>query len=517
MSVSSGWIAEFAKANAPNPYQTAAFNPYGGLNSAMAAGVSYPMDPQKPLQGTVNNEFWQWTRSGLNYYFNPDSVGVPVYEEMYTSDESCRSAMQFLCLATLAKFGRYVNGSKKIEEWVTDALANMETPWLQCLKEVLTATWAGHSTTEIIVDYEGDKVVPRQLQTLHPGTITFDLWLDGPLKNTLRAARQWRFQSYSSYLPSEKVIVFSQDKVFGNIYGQSRLRACWRSWFLKTKMLAAWALVLDRYGSPHAVATVKSGSEVVIDPDTGTQSSIMPYVTDMLDKLAVNGSIAVTDDVTIELHQAKQAVGNDFGGFIDYLDKMIYRASLIPSLVGDHGSNGSYALGKSHYDLFVLMLEEQAQSLSHVLINQFIKRLIIYNFGKQADYGSFLIEDFQQDDEKLVSEVFKNCVNTGILKPGLAKDLNAMRERLGVGPLTQAEIDSQPEIVPNPASKNPEEAPPGEAPTTGKPDSPDVSTGNAIEAKDEPTVAEENPKSRLSINASRSTLLRPARHRQINI
>ncbi len=478
MASSASWIPELQTdggSSKPNPYREAALNPYGGLHGSLGmSGVNYPKDPKYPLRGTVNNEFWHLTRSGLNYYLNPDSIGTSIYEEMYTSDETCRSAMQFLVLATLAKFGPFIHSDRVIQDKVNGWLANMQTPWVRALKEILTATWAGHSTTEIIVDYDGEHVVPRQLQTLHPSTISYDLHLDGPLKNNLKAARQWRFGSYSSYLPAEKIIVFSQDMTFGNVYGQSRLRASWRSWFLKTKMLSSWAVVLDRYGSPHAVATVANPEEMVYDPTTGREYPIMDFVTRMLDQLASSGSIAVSENIKIELHQAKQAVGADFGNFIDYLDKMIYRGALIPSLVGDHGSNGSYALGSKHYDLFVLMLEEQAQQLSEVVIDQFIKRIIIANWGPQDDYGRFSVEDFQQDDEKLLAEAFSAMVDTGIVKPGIAEDLNAMRDRLGFAPLTQEQIDSQPQVLPNPGKKLPKEeadvkVPPAENPEKDKP------------------------------------------------
>src|ERR1017187_3589146 len=139
---------------AANPYQTAAQYPFSQMKLP-AVVPTYPSDPEHPLAGTVNNQFWNWTRSGLNYYFNPDSIGVPQYEEMLTTDESCYSAISFLIISCLAKFGRYVHPVPKIEEWINGARANMETPWQTALKGFLTAAWAGHSCSEIVVDYDG--------------------------------------------------------------------------------------------------------------------------------------------------------------------------------------------------------------------------------------------------------------------------------------------------------------------------------------------------------------------------
>lgn len=437
----------FSSGKQTNPYRQAALN-QDGLFMPASASPTYPNDPNRPLQGTVNNNFWKWTRGSLDYYFNPDSVGVAVYEEMIDSDETCYAAIEFLVLATLAKFGQYRHTDPKIESFVNGCLEKLETPWLDVLKEQLTCVWAGFSLTEIIADYDGEFVRPRQLQTVHPGEITLELHLSGPRKNLVKAGRQNRFGTASAYIPAEKAIILSHNKQFGNAYGKSRLRTTWRSWFLKTKMLAAWALVLERYGSPHAVGTVTAGDEEYIDPITQEKKSILPLVTEQLNKLARDGSVAVTDAIKIELHQAKQAVGADFSAIIEYLDKNIFRGALVPSLVGDHGSNGSYALGSRHYDLFVLMLEENAQQLANGNLQQFIKPLIVWNFGEQEDYGGFVLEDFKQDDELLISQAFKNMVESGYINPNTEVDRNKMRERTGFTPQSQEEIDKIPPFTP---------------------------------------------------------------------
>lgn len=428
----------------PNPYEAAAKRAIG--TQYPWTGMTWPEDPKKVLTGTVNNQYWGLTRGSLDQFFNPDSIGVPVYAEMMDSDETCFSAIEFLILATLAKFGEYRHKNPEIESFVNSCLENLETPWLDVLKEQLTCVPYGYSVTEIIAEYDGEKVRPIQLQTVNPSEITLELHLSGPKKNLVRAARQNRFNVAEAYLPSEKCVIMTHNKQFGNAYGKSRLRTVWRSWFLKAKMLASWANVLDRYGSPHAVATV-SGIEDELD-ENGETKSILPLVTEYLNKLAKDGSVAVTDAIKIDLHQAKQAVGADFQNFIDYLDKMIYRGSLVPSLVGDHGSNGSYALGSRHYDLFVLMLEELAQQLANTNLTQFIKPLVIYNYGEQDDYGGFVLEDFKQDDELLISQAFLNMVNGGYVNPNSEDDRNKMRERTGFTPQSEEEYSQIPPYAP---------------------------------------------------------------------
>lgn len=456
---------EFAPSRGSNPWKVAAENPFGSSWPGDSAGrVSYPTSVQQPFLGIVNNQFWNWTKSGLNYYFNPDTIGPAVYEEMVTADASCYAATEFLTLACLAKFGPYQHPNPKIQDTVNDWLANLITPWLQVLKEQLTAPWIGYSTGEICAE----DWIPKQIQGLHPSSLTYDLWLSGPKKNLLRAARQWRYGTFQAYLPADKIIHYAHGQRWGNVFGHSRARPAWVHWFLKAKALTSHALCLERYGSPHSVGTVTGGYEdIEYPPGSGRMMPILDYVNQQLQYLAAHGSLAVTNDIQIALHQAKQAVGADYMSAVEYHDTQIFRAFLFPSLVGQSTGTGSYALGKTHYDLFVLMLEEQCKNLSNINVDQFLKPFIVAHFGPQSDYGKFAIEDFQQDDEKLMFEAFLSGVNSGIIKPGLEKDLNRCRERTGFDPLTQAEIDSQSQVLPNTAEKDPQEEPP--RPETGSP------------------------------------------------
>lgn len=419
------------------------------------------------LQGPIlNNNYWQWGSKWVDGILNPDSISIEMYETMLDTDETLASGVEFVVMAALARLGEYSHPKPSIQKFVRKALEAMDGSWTEAVAEILTAIPFGFSVTEQIWRFDGSAVTLDHLQTLHPGSITFDLATDGPRKNRLSRVWQWWRAHNEVELPIPKCIIYSHRKRFGNPYGKSRFRSCYKDWFLKDVMLKCWGITMERYGSPHAVAKTTNSGTIEFN---GKTYQPLEYAMQALKALAANGSIAVDENTEVELFQAARSVGNDFEGIVAYCNKMMYRALLLPSLIADHGGGtGSYSLGQKHFDLFVLMLEKLLDDLIEQLIEQLVRRLIEFNFGPQDDYGTFLVEEFQTDDLKLVSECFTNLVNAGIIRPELAADLNEMRERVGFPALEESDIEAlTPPADPAPAEGQP--ADPAEDPTGSAP------------------------------------------------
>lgn len=418
----------------------------------MAAQVVVQADT--PAGGILNENWWAWGNQWLNYIQNPDLIGLDTYELMLQTDETLASGVEFISMAALAKLGDYSHPDAVIQRFVRRAIERMEGSWTEAVAEILTALWAGFSVTEIIWRFEAGEVVLDHLQTLHPASVTFDIHREGSRKNRLKTAYQWLHQGQQVEIPIEKAIIYSHRKRFGNPYGQSRFRSAYKSWFYKDVIMKSWGIAMERYGSPHAVAQVANPSGVV--NVAGVEYTVMDYMTRALEGLSAKGSMAVDGSTEVKLFQAARSVGNDFEGFVAYCNKMMYRALGLPSLIADHGGGtGSYSLGQKHFDLFVLMLEQLLDDLIEQLVEQLVRRLVDYNFGQQDDYGTFLVEDFQTDDLKLVSEVLKNLAETGVIDVSHPDDLNEMRERVGFPARNEEEISlpapEQPDLEQQPA------------------------------------------------------------------
>lgn len=418
-----------------------------GLIDANGRPLTSAPAPARLYPSAINNNWYYWLGGLTGTPFqNPDNLTIEDYERMIDTDETVFSGLEFVTLAALARLGEYTHRDTRIQELVTEALERMDGSFSNAISEMLTAIWAGYSATEIIWREDGGRVMLGGLQTMQPSTVTLDIGRpqDGPAKNKLKQVIQ--FYCYGSEqinIPVEKCILYSHRCQFGNLYGKSRLKPAHKSWWLKDVALNAWALTLQRYGTPHAVGTTQPGNVVV----GGETIDAFSYMASMLDSLSAKGSLVIDPTSKVEFLWPLRTFGNDFEQFVAYCNKMIYRALLLPSLVADHGASGSYSLGQQHFDLFALSLEELLLELTEVLLEQLIRPLIEFNFGPQDDYGEFGLENFQADDEKLLTEVMVGLGNAGAISKTRLEDVNWMRLRFGLPELNPEDLEpSLPEM-----------------------------------------------------------------------
>lgn len=204
----------------------------------------------------------------------------------------------------------------------------------------------------------------------------------------------------------------------------------------------------------------------------------------LLEGLSNSSGLVVGNLEAVEFLQSARDIGGDFETIQNHMNRMILRALLVPALVLENTEVGSYALGTQHFNVFLLGLESILEEASEVLLEQFVRRLLTWNFGSRLkSWGSFVMQPLQPDDLKLFADIFATLTNAGYMTPELRADLNAVRKRFGLDP-----VESLP-ALPLPAEGEGE--PPGEQPGTEGPED--------LEAPDEaedPDDAEEDPAER---------------------
>lgn len=401
-----------------------------------------PAESTAELQDILNNTYHHWTKYLDEYVVNPDLVPVTTYEAMYQSDETVFSGIEFMVMSALARLGEYTHENAKIEEFVRDQIENMEGTWTSAVSEIMSAWWAGYSVTEILWKKNSDGSIGlRGLQTLHPATVKIDIHRKGPDKNKPRAVHQFFRQDKAVELPLNKVILYSHNGTFGNPYGTSRLKRVYKSWKIKDVILKAWGLVCERYGTPYTIAKT-TGSGKVPDPTTGNQISAVENMIKVTKALGLRGSAVIDKNDEIDIKYASQGLGQAFEALVAYCNKMIYRAIGLPSLIADNGTVGSQSLGKEHFKLFFLSLEKMLFEVIDVLIEQLIRPMIRMNFGEQDEWGTFVVDNFQVEDGKVLAETFKLLAESGLMSAMKLSDVNAFRERLGIELWTEEDLQS---------------------------------------------------------------------------
>lgn len=440
---------------------------------------------------------------------NPSSVSVETYKRMIDTDDTLGSGIDFLTICLAARLGKYTHPNKKIAQWVNDQLKYIKGGFYNLVKEILSATWAGFAVAEKVWENHPERgFVIKKCVTLPPSTILFEtdrtgeLTTDGVLQFQrnwnpmamglgigyfggsigggfgfqmtgdarpdafarfgdmpfpLRTANSWNYLSIR--IPAQKVIHFAFDAQgkFGNPYGRSLLRRCYKYWVLKDSVMQMLATALDRKGTPLTIVyadgntTLRNEKEGAVDNNARNQRRGI-----RADDAARQAFQNIHNDSTIILPGKKgqifdtdfisQNSNNDaFQSTLDYCNKSMMRAMLIPSLIFTNGDGtGSYSLGQEHAKTFAKIMDGMLSGVKECIIEQMVYEYLMYNFPKEewnGDRGDFAPSQFADEDMEKLNQIWTNAITNGVIDTTDLADLNRMRQALGF-PERQTPIDN---------------------------------------------------------------------------
>lgn len=435
------------------------------------------------------------------YIQNPSSVSVDTFKRMIDTDDTMGSGVDFLTTCLAARIGDYQHPSDEITKWVHTALDLVEGGFTNVIKELLSASWAGFSVAEKIWENNSHGFIPRKIVTLPPSTIlletertgeitkdgilqyqrNFNPWLMGrglnfygaipgigsgidhgkpdtfakfgDLPFPLRVANSFNYLSIR--IPRQKCIHYAFDAQgkLGNPYGRSLLRRAYKYYVMKDAFLQMMAVALDRKGT--ALTVVYCDPHATLEDPTkvtpGQNPSGKRDVGMRADEAGKHAFKNIHNDSVIFLPGKKGEIFDvefmpqapnttDFISALDFCNKSMLRAMLVPSLIfGNGDGTGSYSLGQEHAKTFDKILDGINAGLVQTLVQQLIKEMIAYNFPESAwkkdGLGSFTKRTLSQDEQDKEMEKFEKGVNLGIIDQTDLKDQNKMREAIGFEPV----------------------------------------------------------------------------------
>lgn len=269
----------------------------------------------------------------------------------------------------------------------------------------------------------------------------------GDLPFPLRTANSFNYLSIR--IPKAKCIHYAFDAQgqFNNPYGRSLLRRCYKYYVMKDAILQMLSVALDRKGTPLTIiyydpnapiydpSKISSGQQVVGNP----KAAIHPgEAAKSAFKNVHNDSVIYLPGKEGEIYNVKelQQASNtqDFIAALDFCNKSILRALLLPALIFGDGSGG-YALGEVHQKTFEKVLDGINAGAEDVLLQHWVRDILVLNFPKELwekdGLGSFSKREMTQDEVQKVMETFDKGITAGIIDQGDLNDLNKMRDAIG--------------------------------------------------------------------------------------
>lgn len=372
---------------------------------------------------------------------NPSTVSVETYKRMVDTDETVGSGLDFLVSCLVARLGPYQHKDPEITAFVNKALAEMKGGPVNTFKEMLSASWAGFSVSEIVWANKEIGFVPEKLVTMPPGSILFSANRNGELESDgiLQYQRNYNplamssniaggfysaggvngfapnrpdpmaklgdfafpvrlpnsFSYMSIRIPVLKCVHFTWNSqgCFGNPYGRSLLRRAYNWWIQKWAYAQMMGVALDRKGTPLTVVfadpnvSVVDQNKMASGSKSNTRDSMLrgPAAAAAAFKNIHNDSVVVLpgkkgQNFDIEKLDVSSNA-QDFIGSIQLCNTLIMRALLIPALVFSSGDGaGSYALGAAHEKTFDKICDGYLEGFKNVLVEQVVQQILAYNY-----------------------------------------------------------------------------------------------------------------------------------------
>lgn len=304
--------------------------------------------------------------------YNPDKVSLDEYVKMMDYDAQVRAGFDLIEMGVLMKPWRIRHPDEEVTSTLTAGLRQMRKPSLRsAMKEMLTSICYGYSVTEIVFDdFKGKYWLPRKnngLKTFDPQYLKFYSDEFGNLRRI-----QQQIGGMSVDLPLDRTLVWSHSKKYGNWYGESILRGCYKNWFIKDAMLKFANIAYERFGAPILLGFARTVKD---------QESIEEAIEHLFAYSQATVLKRDPDDPTdVRVLESKRAE-MPFDRYIRYHDEKILQRMLIGQKLFE-GGGGVYG-PKVPFDIILMRFEDFRLELMEVM-NEMLQVVCDLNWDLEA-------------------------------------------------------------------------------------------------------------------------------------
>jgi phage gp29-like protein len=402
------------------------------------------------------------TQGGI-YFLSVDEIvkrkGWTTYKEMLTDDQvkTCLEFKKVLVAGRTFDIAPGEAGNPDAEKQAKFAEEVMcRLPMTDIFKQALSAFEFGFSLAEKV--YTRDTWAEDGQQYVFLAKIAHrdpaDLYLKADQHGNFLGARQQALGKQID-LDASKLWLHTHDGRFGNLYGNSDLRASYRSWFAKKFVIQFWNVFLERFGSPMTKMTYPLGAS----------DDLRNKLKAIMSNLSSKTEVLVPQGVEINLIEAMRGGTAGYADALSYHNNSIARGILMVALLGADGDANRQTAADSQSFLHLRILFKLADQLSRALakgfMEQVINPLLDINFENPI-YPQFIWQDYGQFEGMKVADEIRQLHAAGIIDMD-QKDVNYVRSVLG---LRLRSEDDEPDEVIRPAPMPPpgNGAPPPAAP-----------------------------------------------------
>jgi len=374
-----------------------------------------------------------WETDWTTYTENPDKVldqrGWGFYKEI-VCDDTVHSCLEMKKTAALSTEWYIEPASEdKIDQDIAALIEynfkRMEGTFRKRLKDIYSAFEYGVSSSEINwqIFKSGEwagKIGLKSIKTRDPEWIHFKTDKHGNIEKI-----QQDSDNVSGGLidiPRDKVIVYVPKPQFGNPHGRAECLFVYKPYIAKLWTVRFWNIALEKFGMPSILGLYPEG----------TSQEQKDYLRDAIENLQVSTAITLPKNYEIDSIAAISGGKMAYESALDKHNTAMSRALLIPDLLGfSQMTKGSYALGKKHFDIFLMSLNEvEEDTCEDIGDEQLIKHIIRYNFNTE-NIPHLKFKPKVEEDKYKIAASWSNLLKAGAVTTTESDD-KYIRELLGL-------------------------------------------------------------------------------------
>ncbi|MYV30323.1 DUF935 family protein [Rhodococcus sp. DSM 6344] len=212
--------------------------------------------------------------------------------------------------------------------------------------------------------------------------------------------------SREDVIPVNRLVAYVHEREGSNWAGESMLRAAYKNWLLKDRLLKLEALTLERNGMGVPVYTNPAGASAE-DIEKGRRMANAHRAGDGSGASLPADSKYSLMGVTGQLPDPRPA--------IEYHDAQIARVALAHFLNLD-GQGGSYALASTQEDLFATAVKSVAEMIRDGANRYIVEDLVDWNFGETVAAPRIVFDDIGESSLS-VANAIRTLVDAGVIIP----------------------------------------------------------------------------------------------------
>lgn len=369
---------------------------------------------------------------------------------------------------------------KKQTEFIRECLTDMDQPFEELIKDILSMNIYGFSVHEKVYrkrytsngsKYNDGLIAWKKLPIRSQESIKKFLFSDdgnevtGVQQNVSNLSDPYgRFSTRDKLevnLPKSKFMLFRTGNHRGDPYGKSMLRDAYLAWRYLTVLeeIESNGVAKDLSGIP----ILKLPPQYLSKDATPEQVAIRQYYERSMANLQVNQQSAMIlpnaydPDTRQPLFELALLSMDGKKGFDTTKVKEYYKNLILTSLFADilimgQSATGSFALGQIKNSLSGAMAESMIREIKSVFNNDLIRQTYELNGWNTARACTLDFENLESADLESFSKALQRYASTSVLEID-REVLNRVRESIGVDPLPE-DMEPQQDLLPAFASRS---------------------------------------------------------------